>query len=56
MARGLAGLAECWIQTHCTEETSVEPATMIDMELVELFKVDLVGLFARGADTRGSNP
>ena len=56
MARGLAGLAECWIQTHCTEETSVEPATMIDMELVEPFKVDLVGLFARGADTRGSNP
>lgn len=56
MARGLAGLAESWIHTHCTEDNCVEPATPIDYELVEPFKVDLVGLFARGADTRGMNP
>ena len=56
MARGLAGLAESWIQSHCSEDTCVEPVTPTDTELVEPFKVDLVGLFSRGADTRGLNP
>ena len=56
MARGLAMLAHQWILDHCSKETCVEPAAEFDRELVEPFCIDMVGLFTRGADTRGQNP
>ena len=56
MARGLAMFAGSWMESVCTETTCVEPVTPVDRELVEPFIVDLIGLYGRGADTRGAHP
>ena len=48
--------AGSWMDSNCTEFTCVEPTSMVNRELVDPFCVDLIGLFGRGADTRGAHP
>ena len=54
LSKGLAAIALHWIRQNSTCE-DVQNADLAPehQELIQPFRVDLIGLFGRGADTRG---
>ena len=55
LSRGLAAIALHWLHQHGTTDVvqSHDPLAPEYQELIQPFRVDLIGLFGRGADTRG---
>ena len=55
LPKGLASIALHWLRTHCAGQDVQHSATLDPeyQDLISPFRVDLIGLFGRGADTRG---